>query len=131
MAHAHLGYTYALKEMFEQSLAAYQESARLPGGDLHGLYGMGLFYSMSGAREEAHQVLSELREVANHRHMLPVANGQIYVQLGEPDQAFEWLERAYEERDPWLVWIKVNPAFDRVRSDPRFPDLLRRVGLEP
>lgn len=129
MAHAHLGYTYALKGMFEQSRSAYQESANLPGGDLHGLYGMGLYYAMSGKRKEAQKLLGELKEMANHRHILPVGIAQIYVQLGETDQAFEWLERAYGGRDPWLVWIKVNPVFDEARPDPRFQDLLRRVGL--
>ena len=53
----------------------------------------------------------------------------IYARIGEKDQAFFWLERAYQERSQWLTFLKVEPVWDSLRSDPRFTDLLRRVGL--
>jgi len=53
----------------------------------------------------------------------------VYTGLGDKDKAFEWLENAYNERNHWLIWIKVEPRFDSLRSDPRFTDLLRRIGL--
>ena len=49
--------------------------------------------------------------------------------LGDKDRAFQWLDRCYEERSPWLGWLKTDPALDPLRSDPRFADLLRRIGL--
>ena len=55
----------------------------------------------------------------------------IYAGLGNKDQAFKWLEKAYEERDVWLMNLKVDPVFARLRSDKRFPDLLARAGLRP
>jgi hypothetical protein len=58
-----------------------------------------------------------------------VAN--VYIGLGDKDQAFVWLEKAFQERSNALVWLKVWPLWDPLRSDPRFDDLLRRVGLEP
>ncbi len=57
--------------------------------------------------------------------------GVIHAGLGEDDQAFEWLERAYEERSSRLVYLKVDPPLDNLRPDPRFEDLLRRVRLAP
>ncbi len=53
----------------------------------------------------------------------------IYAALGDADAAFEWLENAYERRVPALTWIRVDPIFDPLRSDPRFDDLLRRIGF--
>ncbi len=53
----------------------------------------------------------------------------VYAELGEVDAAFEWLEKAYERRSLELTWIRVNPIFDPLRSDPRFQDLLRRIGF--
>jgi hypothetical protein len=54
----------------------------------------------------------------------------IYARLGENDKAFVWLEKAYDERAGWLIELKVEPAWEKMRSDARFQDLLRRVGLE-
>jgi len=53
----------------------------------------------------------------------------IYTALGERDQALEWLSKAYEERGEWLVWLKVDPKLDSLRSDPRFKEALKNVGL--
>ena len=52
-----------------------------------------------------------------------------YIRLGEKDKAFEWLEKMFEARDGMLIWLKADPDYDRLRSDPRFTDLVRRVGL--
>ena len=61
----------------------------------------------------------------------PTTLARLYAQLGEKDQAFEWLEKAYEERDGDLLFINNRPDFDPLRDDPRFHDLLRRMNLEP
>ena len=61
------------------------------------------------------------------RHDLAI----VYLALGEKQQALDWLEKAYEDRNWWMPWIKVEPRFDSLRSDPRFADLVRRVGLPP
>ena len=65
------------------------------------------------------------------RRVTPLHMVDFYASLGEKDRAFEWLEKAYEERARLLVFINIDPAYDSLRSDPRFADLLRRIGLAP
>jgi len=66
-----------------------------------------------------------------HEYVIPYDIAVVAVGLGDKDQAFAWLERAYEERSRWFVQCKVEPLLDPLRSDPRFQNLLRRVGLLP
>ena len=90
---------------------------------------MGHAYAMAGKRGEALKMLEELKQLSNRRYVPPSGMATVYVGLGEKDQAFEWLEKAYEERDRWLVFLKVDASLDPLRSDPRFQDLLRRMNL--
>jgi len=83
---------------------------------------------MAGKKAEAYKVIDEL--LLQQRHVLPLDIAMIYARLGENDKAFVWLEKAYDERAGWLIELKVEPAWEKMRSDPRFQDLLRRVGLE-
>ena len=88
-------------------------------------------YAVSGRRIEALKVLDELNELSKRRYVSSYRVAAIHLGLGEKEQAFEWLERAYEEHDAWLVWLKVDPVLDDLHADPRFTDLVRRVGLAP
>jgi len=74
-------------------------------------------------------VIADLEELSKRRYVPPYNIALIYTGLGENDRAFEWLQKAYEERSSRLVWLKVVPEVDSLRADPRFQDLLRRVGL--
>jgi hypothetical protein len=71
-----------------------------------------------------------LRGLSTHRYVASYHIALIYTGLGEKDQAFQWLEKAYQERSDLLVYLKVEPMFDRLRSDPRFTNLLHRMGLD-
>jgi hypothetical protein len=71
------------------------------------------------------------KEASQRRFISPYGIAVIYVGLGDKEQAFAWLNRAYDERDNWLNYLKVEPRLDPLRSDARFTDLLRRVGLTP
>ena len=86
-------------------------------------------YAISDQRGEARKLLDELHEEAKHQYVSPCYIARIYEGLGEKDQAFAWLEKAYAERDGNIADLKVNSEFDRLHSDPRFADLLRRIGL--
>jgi tetratricopeptide (TPR) repeat protein len=87
-------------------------------------------YAMSGNTLQAQKLLRELMDLQRQRYISPAPIALIYVGLGEKDQAFEWLEKAYQERSGFMAFLGVNPTVDPLRSDPRFQDLLRRIGLE-
>jgi TolB-like protein/Tfp pilus assembly protein PilF len=91
---------------------------------------LGYVYAVAGKTDAARAVLDELIELSNDRHVSAYRMAAIYGALNRPDDAFAWLERAYQQRDPWLTWLKLNPVLDSVRSDARFTDLLLRTGLE-
>jgi hypothetical protein len=76
-------------------------------------------------------VLDQLNDLAKKKYFPPITRVRIYAGLGDKDKAFEWLERGYEDRSIFLVAFNVDPAFDSLRSDPRFADLLRRMNLQP
>ncbi|MFY9528544.1 MAG: hypothetical protein WAR24_06520, partial [Candidatus Acidiferrales bacterium] len=82
---------------------------------------------------EAQKVLDKLNELSKQKYVPAVSRVGIYVGLGEKDKAFEWLEKDYEDRSIGnsFASIKVDPALDPLRSDPRFQDLLRRMNLQP
>ena len=86
---------------------------------------LALAYAGARRREDALRILEEVRGSA----MYPVGVAYVYAALGEADAAFEWLEKAYERRSMSLTWIRSHPSADSLRSDPRFQDLLRRIGF--
>ncbi len=86
-------------------------------------------YALSGKRHEAEEKIEELRSLSKKHTFRPYLIAVIYTSLAEKDMTFEWLEKAFEARDPYLIYLRVEPVLDRLRTDPRFADLLRRVGL--
>lgn len=135
-ARRYLGLAYEQKGMYPQAIAEFQRGLQLSGSPLI-LALLGHAYAASGKTAQARQVLSELHDLSespaseNRRYVSPYTVAAIYTGLGEKDQAFKWLERAFEERDVWLMNLKVDPVFAKLRSDKRFQDLLTRAGLRP
>jgi tetratricopeptide (TPR) repeat protein len=86
-------------------------------------------YAVFGRKREALQLLSELKEMAKRRFVPSWAFAIVYVGLGDKDRAFEWLDKAYDERPGDIMNIKVDPRMDPLRSDPRYQELLLRTGL--
>ena len=90
---------------------------------------LGYAYGLTGRRGEAEKSLARLRELAKHRYVLPSAEALVHLGLGDHDPLFVSLDQAFDEREARMIHLKVDPTFDPLRSDPRFIDLLRRVGF--
>jgi DNA-binding winged helix-turn-helix (wHTH) protein/TolB-like protein/Flp pilus assembly protein TadD len=129
LAHWYLGLTYEQKGMFAEAIAEFQKLADLSKRSPTMLASLGHAYAVAGQPAEARKILFELHELSKQRYVLPYCFALIHAGLDEKDQAFAYLEKSYQERDSWLNHLKVEPRLDSLRSDPRFGDLLRRVGL--
>jgi TolB-like protein/Tfp pilus assembly protein PilF len=127
--HLFLGFTYAAKGMFAEAINAYLEAIRLGLDSPSTQVYLGAAYARAGDRERAQAVILNLQ--TSKQYVSPGQWAILYVAQGEREQAFAALEKAYEEHDLQLQYLGVDPAFDPLRSDPRFNDLLRRVGLSP
>jgi len=130
-AYLFLGQAYEYKGMYEEAIAEYQKAISLIGNTPEISASLGHAYAVSGRRDEARKVIKDLKELSNRRYVDPTYIAVVYAGLGENDQAFHWLEKAFEDRSGFLVHAKVEPIFDDLRGDPRFTDLLRRMNLAP
>ncbi len=92
--------------------------------------GLGLEYAMTGNREQAREVIEQRKRMSAHIYVSPAKTATIYAVLGDKRTALDLLEKAYEDRDRNLVWIKVDRNYDSLRSEPRFIALLKKVGLD-
>ena len=92
---------------------------------------LGHAYAVAGRTAEAKQVLTDLQQLESQRYVSPYTVAAIYAGLGDQTQAFKWLERAVAERDIWLMNLKVDPVFAKLRSNRQFTDILARIRLRP
>src|SRR5262249_52168049 len=93
------------------------------------LSALGYVYGVSGSRRQAQEIINELETSWKTRYFSPFIIALAYAGVGNKDQVFVWLTKAYESRDPQLIWLKVEPQFETLRPDLRFQALLRRLGL--
>ena len=91
--------------------------------------GIGWIYAVSGRRADALKIAKELKDLSSHAYVDFYQVAEIYEALGDKDEAFRLLEKAYEEHSSNMPFLAVDPFWDGIRSDPRYADLLRRVGL--
>jgi TolB-like protein/DNA-binding winged helix-turn-helix (wHTH) protein/Tfp pilus assembly protein PilF len=124
-----LGHTYAANKQFEEAIAAAQKAVELSERSPGALGMLGLAYGLAGRTADALKILNELLELNKTRYVTPAALVNVYIGLEDKEQAFVWLEKAYQERSNYLAYLKVFPILDPLRSDPRYADLIRRVGL--
>jgi len=128
-AHVFLGRAYEQKGTYPEAIAEMRKALELSEGDTNELAAVGHAYAVAHQAGEAKKILDQLKERSQQTYVQPSLIALIHVGLGDNNQAFDWLQKAYEDRSAGLLYLKVDPAFDGVRSDPRFIDLLRRVGL--
>lgn len=128
-AHWFLSQTYAANGQVEEAIASAEKAVALSDRAPGALAILGRSYAWAGRKDEANKVLNELLERNRRHYVTPSAVAGVYIGLGEKDQAFLWLEKCFQERTNNMAYLKVLPALDPLRSDPRFDDLLRRIGL--
>jgi len=129
VAHWHLGLVYQQKGMSEEAIAELQKAIELSGSSPLMIAALGHAYAKAGKRSEANRILDQLKKLSAVSYVSSYELAGIYVALGEKEQAFQLLERAFKERCFHLVNLKVRPEFAPLRSDPRFHDLVRLIGL--
>jgi len=129
-ARRYLGLAYEAKGMYPEAIAEFQTGVKLSGSPLmHAL--LGHAYAVAGKTAEAKQVLADLQQLQGQRYVSPYTVAAIYAGLGDDEQAFKWLETAVQERDIWLMNLKVDPVFAKLRSKRQFTDILARIRLRP
>jgi serine/threonine protein kinase/tetratricopeptide (TPR) repeat protein len=128
-AHVLLGRAYERTGMYQQAITELRKAFNLSDGDTNELAALGYAYAISHQPAEVRKILDQLMERSQQTYVQPTLIGVIHIGLGEKDQGFDWLQKGYEDRSAGLLYLKVDPVFDGVRSDRRFSDLMRRVGL--
>ena len=130
LSHIVLGLTLGRKGKFDEAIAEFKQALTIAGARPLWSGFLGQVYAAAGKTEEAVEVLHELRAVSARQYVPPVAFAIVYAGLGKIDDAFHWLEKAVDERDGLLIYLKVGSVFDNLRSDRRFSAILTRVGLQ-
>lgn len=130
LAHLVLGLTLGRKGKFEDSITEFKQALAMAGVRYLWLGFLGQVTALAGKTDDAIKILAELRTASAHGYVPPVALAFVYAGLGKIDDAFDWLDKAVDERDGLLIYLKVGSAFEVLRSDPRFSVLLTRVGLQ-
>jgi tetratricopeptide (TPR) repeat protein len=128
-AREYLALAYLAKGMPELAVAEQEKAARLYEGDPLILDDLGFIYAKSGRKQEALQILEHLTAISKDRYVPLYQMASTYAALGNRDKAFELLEKAYQIRSGYLPYLKLHARFDSLRSDPRFADLVKRVGI--
>jgi len=128
---AELAWTYAFKGSYADAVAEYSKLSKIPTPAEDQLVsgGLGYVYAVSGKRREALDILAQFSKLSKSRYVDACMVAAIYAGLGDKDRALGQLNKAYEERSSGIPFVKVDPFFDSLHSDPRFADLLRRIGL--
>jgi tetratricopeptide (TPR) repeat protein len=114
--------------MYKEAVAELRKAISISSGP-EGLAMLGYTYARAGRRSEAEKILNRLKKMSDRRYIEPASIALIYTGLTETEQAFKWMGKAYQDRNELLLMLKVDPRLDALRSDTRFTELLRRIGL--
>jgi TolB-like protein/DNA-binding winged helix-turn-helix (wHTH) protein/Tfp pilus assembly protein PilF len=128
-AHLILGQSYVQQGKHKEGLDELQKAASLSGDSPLYIAQVGVSLALAGEKKEALRVIRELQDTSGKRYVSPYGVAQIYATLNDKEQTYKWLEVAYLDRAVWMSYLAVDPLFDSIRSEARFRDFLRRVGL--
>ncbi len=127
-AHWQLGVAHEMKGDFKNAIAEFQKARQL-NDDPWVLALLGHISATTGRRDEALKILDQLKQISKRRFVKAYSFALVYAGLGEKDQAFQWLEKSYQDREARITRLKVDPLMDSLHADPRFADLVKRIGL--
>ncbi len=127
--HSRLGWSYVQKGMFTEAFSELDRAVNLFPEETEFSWMLGHAYAVAGKTAQARKILDDLHSLAETQYVLPYGFALIHTGLGEYEEALEWLERAYQDRNLWMPFLQVEPRWDPLRSDPRFQDLLCRMNL--
>jgi TolB-like protein/Tfp pilus assembly protein PilF len=119
------------KGMFKEAIEQLKEAVKLSNESIVSLAMLGQAYASGGQLSMARMILERLLERSKKQYVPSYWIALVHMSMGNKDEAFTWLERAYHERSSWLVWMNVEPRFDQLRDDPRFASILSRMRLSP
>ena len=129
-AYAQLAATYAAEGRRAEALAAADKGPQVNQSPLV-LAMSGGVYAQVGEKEKARRVLATLADITKRRYVCPYEVGDVHIGIGDNDEAFRWLEKGFRDRSACMPFTKVDPRLDPLRSDPRYADLVRRIGFPP
>jgi len=124
-----LGWAYVYQRKYDKGMEEIRKSIALYGEDPSLSPEIAFIYGITGRKDEARKILNRLLSASKTVPIDAHHFALIYVGMGEKKEAFAWLERAFDEHSPMMAWLEVDPRFDGLRQEPRFQDLIRRVGL--
>jgi TolB-like protein/DNA-binding winged helix-turn-helix (wHTH) protein/Tfp pilus assembly protein PilF len=130
LPHLVLGQTYEQKKSYDQAITELRRAADLSQSSPPAIAALARTYAVSGRTTEARKLLDQLMEQSRKRYVSPFYVAIVYAGLGENDQALDWIEKAYKDRSNAIIFAKVDPQLDTLRSTPRFQSLLHRLALQ-
>jgi serine/threonine-protein kinase len=130
IAHLFRGKIYLQKGEYREAIAEFSKAKEVSRGNSEAISMLGYVWAVAGDAAKAHSTLDELKSPATPRYIPPFNIAVVYLGLGERDECFASLEKAYQDHDVRLSLLKVDPKWDAVRSDPRFISILKRIGLD-
>lgn len=125
LAHRWLAKTYEQNKKYDEAIREFQKAEALLGESADSSPALAVVYALSGRENIARGMLDQLKK----DHASPYHIAAVYACLGEKDRAFEWLQKAYQERDAQLIELKIEPEFDSLHSDPRFAEMIKQLGI--
>jgi tetratricopeptide (TPR) repeat protein len=129
LAHRRLGEAYLYQAAYPQAVVEFQKGLQLSGGAVVYSALLGEAEALAAQRSDAMQILGYLQKLAGARYISSSLIATVYLGLGDKEQAFQWLDKASDERADTLAYAKVDPAYDRLREDPRWIALLQKLKL--
>ena len=129
LAHLWLGRAYQQKGMYEEAISEYRQTDTSWPQWVVSLAAIGNVEGIAGKTAEARDMLSKLNTLSEVKYVTPYGTALLYAGLGDKVQTFNWLDRAVQGRSHWLVWIRLDPRWEDVKTDPRFKEIIRSVGF--